>query len=255
MLGMRGCRLGICHPEITRMQVQAIFEAACEVAREGVRVQPEIMIPLVSMVSEMRAQKDIVLQVAEETMKRYKRKIPYSVGAMIELPRAAVTADEIAREADFFSFGTNDLTQTTFGFSRDDAGKFIQNYLSPVGAVPAVRREARQGPLLRVLRRDVPAEDREHPRGRRVLDHRPGGRGGVHPDGRGEGAVHPPDPRSWASAGSTAGSRDRWSSSSGWGSITSPARRTAFPSPGWPRPRRCSGNGWRERQGKSELAG
>ncbi|MBE0604154.1 MAG: pyruvate, phosphate dikinase, partial [Deltaproteobacteria bacterium] len=121
MLGMRGCRLGICYPEITRMQARAIFEAACEVAREGVRVQPEIMIPLISMVSEMRAQKDIVMQVAEETMKRYKRKIPYSVGAMIELPRAAVTADEIAREADFFSFGTNDLTQTTFGFSRDDA--------------------------------------------------------------------------------------------------------------------------------------
>ncbi len=129
MLGMRGCRLGICHPEITRMQARAIFEAACEVAREGVRVQPEIMIPLVSMVSEMRAQKDIVIQVAEETMKRYKRRIPYSVGAMIELPRAAVTADEIAREADFFSFGTNDLTQTTFGFSRDDSGKFIRKYM------------------------------------------------------------------------------------------------------------------------------
>ncbi|MEW6720314.1 MAG: pyruvate, phosphate dikinase [Thermodesulfobacteriota bacterium] len=130
MLGMRGCRLGICHPEITRMQVQAIFEAACEVAREGVRVKPEIMIPLVSMVSEMRAQKEIVVQAAEETMKRYRRKIPYSVGAMIEVPRAAVTADAIAREAEFFSLGTNDLTQTTFGFSRDDAGKFIQRYLS-----------------------------------------------------------------------------------------------------------------------------
>ncbi|MBP2673760.1 MAG: ppdK [Deltaproteobacteria bacterium] len=129
MLGMRGCRLGICHPEITRMQVQAVFEAACEVAREGVRVQPEIMIPLVSMVSEMRAQKSIVLQVAEETMKRYKRKIPYSVGTMIELPRAAVTAGRIAEEAEFFSFGTNDLTQTTFGFSRDDSGKFIQKYM------------------------------------------------------------------------------------------------------------------------------
>jgi pyruvate,orthophosphate dikinase len=130
MLGMRGCRLGICHPEITRMQARAIFEAACEVAREGVKVQPEIMIPLVSMVSEMRAQKEIVIQVAEETMKRYKRKVQYSVGTMIELPRAAVTADKIAEEADFFSFGTNDLTQTTFGFSRDDAGKFIQKYLS-----------------------------------------------------------------------------------------------------------------------------
>jgi len=130
MLGMRGCRLGICHPGITRMQARAIFEAACEVAREGVRVQPEIMIPLVSMVGEMRAQKEIVVQAAEETMKRYKRRIPYSVGAMIELPRAAVTADEIAREADFFSFGTNDLTQTTFGFSRDDSGRFIRKYMS-----------------------------------------------------------------------------------------------------------------------------
>ncbi|MBE0569532.1 MAG: pyruvate, phosphate dikinase [Deltaproteobacteria bacterium] len=129
MLGMRGCRLGICHPEITRMQARAIFEAACEVAREGVRVRPEIMIPLVSMVSEMRAQKEIVIQTAEETMKRYKRKIPYSVGTMIELPRAAVTAEKIAEEADFFSFGTNDLTQMTFGFSRDDAGKFIQKYM------------------------------------------------------------------------------------------------------------------------------
>jgi pyruvate,orthophosphate dikinase len=130
MLGLRGCRLGIYYPEITRMQARAIFEAACEVTREGIRVQPEVMIPLVSMVKEMKAQKDIVVAVAGETMKRYKRKFPYTVGTMIELPRAAVTADEIAREAEFFSFGTNDLTQTTFGFSRDDSGKFIQNYMN-----------------------------------------------------------------------------------------------------------------------------
>ena len=130
MLGMRGCRLGICFPEITVMQVKAIFEAACEAARERIAVRPEIMVPLVSLVSEMRAQKDIIRQVADETMKRYKRKIAYSVGAMIEVPRAIITAGDIAREAEFFSFGTNDLTQTTFGFSRDDAGKFIQNYLS-----------------------------------------------------------------------------------------------------------------------------
>ncbi len=136
MLGMRGCRLGICHPEITRMQARAIFEAACEVAREGIRVQPEVMIPLVGMVSEMKAQKDIVVQAAQETMKRYKRKIPYAVGAMIELPRAVVTADRIAREAEFFSFGTNDLTQMTFGFSRDDAGKFIQKYMSRSESCP-----------------------------------------------------------------------------------------------------------------------
>jgi pyruvate,orthophosphate dikinase len=130
MLGLRGCRLGIYYPEITRMQARAIFEAACDVTREGIRVQPEVMIPLVSMVGEMRAQKEIVVAVAEETMRRHKRKFPYTVGTMIELPRAAVTADEIATEAEFFSFGTNDLTQTTFGFSRDDSGKFIQHYMN-----------------------------------------------------------------------------------------------------------------------------
>ena len=130
MLGLRGCRLGIFYPEITRMQARAIFEAACDVTREGIRVQPEVMIPLVSMAAEMRAQKEIVVAVAEETMRRHKKKFPYTVGTMIELPRAAMTADEIATEAEFFSFGTNDLTQTTFGFSRDDSGKFIQHYMN-----------------------------------------------------------------------------------------------------------------------------
>jgi len=130
MLGLRGCRLGIYYPEITRMQARAIFEAACDVTRDGIRVHPEVMIPLVSMVGEMKAQKEIVVAVAEETMRRHKRKFPYTVGTMIELPRAAVTADEIAAEAEFFSFGTNDLTQTTFGFSRDDSGKFIQHYMN-----------------------------------------------------------------------------------------------------------------------------
>jgi len=130
MLGLRGCRLGIYYPEITRMQARAIFEAACDVTREGIRVHPEVMIPLVSMVGEMRAQKEIVVAMAEETMRRHKKKFPYTVGTMIELPRAAVTADEIATEAEFFSFGTNDLTQTTFGFSRDDSGKFIQHYMN-----------------------------------------------------------------------------------------------------------------------------
>jgi pyruvate,orthophosphate dikinase len=129
MLGLRGCRLGIAYPEITRLQARAIFEAACEAAREGIRVQPEVMIPLVSLAGEVKALKDIVAQVAGETMKRYKRKILYSVGTMIELPRAALTADEIAREADFFSFGTNDLTQATFGISRNDSGPIMQNYL------------------------------------------------------------------------------------------------------------------------------
>lgn len=104
------------------------MEAACELAKEGIKIVPEIMIPLVGMVSEMKSQKDLVREVAQETMKRYNVKLSYLVGTMIELPRAAVTADRIAEEAEFFSFGTNDLTQTTFGFSRDDAAKFIDHY-------------------------------------------------------------------------------------------------------------------------------
>jgi pyruvate,orthophosphate dikinase len=128
MLGLRGCRLGITMPEITRMQARAIIEAACELAKEGKKIVPEIMIPLVGMVSEMKAQKDLIREVAAETMKRYNTKLTYLVGTMIELPRAAVTADRIAQEAEFFSFGTNDLTQTTFGFSRDDAAKFVDYY-------------------------------------------------------------------------------------------------------------------------------
>jgi pyruvate,orthophosphate dikinase len=128
MLGLRGCRLGITMPEITRMQARAIIEAACELAKEGKKIVPEIMIPLVGMVSEMKSQKDLVRDVAQDTMKRYNVKLSYLVGTMIELPRAAVTAGRIAEEAEFFSFGTNDLTQTTFGFSRDDAAKFIDYY-------------------------------------------------------------------------------------------------------------------------------
>ncbi len=128
MLGLRGCRLGITMPEITRMQARAIIEAACELAKEGKKIVPEIMIPLVGMVAEMKSQKDLIREVAQETMKRYGVKLSYLVGTMIELPRAAVTAERIAEEAEFFSFGTNDLTQTTFGFSRDDAAKFIDHY-------------------------------------------------------------------------------------------------------------------------------
>ena len=128
MLGLRGCRLGITMPEITRMQARAIMEAACELAKEGKKIVPEIMIPLVGMVSEMKSQKELVREVAQETMKRHNLKLSYLIGTMIELPRAAVTADGIAEEAEFFSFGTNDLTQTTFGFSRDDAAKFIDHY-------------------------------------------------------------------------------------------------------------------------------
>lgn len=128
MLGLRGCRLGITMPEITRMQARAIMEAACELAKEGIKIVPEVMIPLVGMVSEMKSQKDLIREVAQETMRRYDVKLSYLIGTMIELPRAAVTAEHIATEAEFFSFGTNDLTQTTFGFSRDDAAKFIDYY-------------------------------------------------------------------------------------------------------------------------------
>ena len=128
MLGHRGCRLGITYPEITKMQAEAIFSAACELAKRKIKVTPEIMIPLVGHVKELKAQKKIVVSVAEEVMKKNKVKIDYLVGTMIELPRGAITADEIAFEADFFSFGTNDLTQTTFGFSRDDAVKFLRAY-------------------------------------------------------------------------------------------------------------------------------
>ncbi len=128
MLGHRGCRLGISHPEITEMQAQAIFEAACEVAKEGVKVIPEVMIPLVGHVNELRAQREIVDRMAKEVMGQTGMKIKYMVGTMIELPRAAITADQIAQVAQFFSYGTNDLTQTVFGLSRDDAGKFLPFY-------------------------------------------------------------------------------------------------------------------------------
>jgi pyruvate, orthophosphate dikinase len=129
MLGLRGCRLGIIYPEITEMQVRAIFEAACTVAARKGRVMPEVMIPLTASVVEFRKQALIVRQVAEEVFQERQITVPYLLGTMIELPRAALTADEIAREAQFFSFGTNDLTQTTWGLSRDDAGKFLPYYI------------------------------------------------------------------------------------------------------------------------------
>ncbi|HEY9013986.1 MAG TPA: putative PEP-binding protein, partial [Gemmatimonadales bacterium] len=129
MLGLRGCRLGIIYPEITAMQVRAIFEAACTVAARKGRVMPEVMIPLTASVVEFRKQALIVRQVAEEVFQERQITVPYLLGTMIELPRAALTADELAREAQFFSFGTNDLTQTTWGLSRDDAGRFLPFYL------------------------------------------------------------------------------------------------------------------------------
>jgi len=130
MLGHRGCRLGIVFPEITEMQARAIFEAACEVKNGGIDVKPEIMIPLVGHVNELRLQKDVVDRVAGEVFGEYGATLDYKVGTMIEIPRAAITADEIAEVAEFFSFGTNDLTQTTFGMSRDDAGKFLGYYVA-----------------------------------------------------------------------------------------------------------------------------
>ena len=129
MLGLRGCRLGILYPEITAMQARAIFEAACTVAERKGRVQPEVMVPLTATVVEFRKQALIIRQVAEEVFRERQITVPYLLGTMIELPRAALTADEIAREAQFFSFGTNDLTQTTWGLSRDDAGRFLPIYL------------------------------------------------------------------------------------------------------------------------------
>jgi pyruvate,orthophosphate dikinase len=129
MLGHRGCRLGISYPEITEMQARAIFEAACELRREGKRPFPEVMIPLVASPQELAAQREIVQKVAEETMAAYGTKVRFLIGTMIELPRACLVAGEIAEEADFFSFGTNDLTQTCLGLSRDDAGKFLPTYV------------------------------------------------------------------------------------------------------------------------------
>ena len=135
MLGFRGCRLGILHPEITRMQARAIFEAAAQVQRAGKRVIPEIMIPLVGDPEELRRQRAEVEAVAAEVMARLKVSVPHTIGTMIEIPRAAVLADEIAGYADFFSFGTNDLTQMTFGYSRDDSGRFLPEYVD-AGILP-----------------------------------------------------------------------------------------------------------------------
>jgi len=129
MLGHRGCRLGVLYPEITEMQVRAILEAACDVRREGKKAVPEIMIPLVSHTNELKAQVEVIRRVAAEVFRRRKATVPYLVGTMIELPRAALLADQLAEHAEFFSFGTNDLTQTTFGISRDDAGGFLPYYL------------------------------------------------------------------------------------------------------------------------------
>ncbi len=136
MLGHRGCRLGITYPEISEMQARAIFQAAAELTKKRIKVLPEVMIPLAGSVTELANQGAIVERVAQEVQKETKAKFTYLIGTMIELPRACVVADQIAKEAEFFSFGTNDLTQTTFGFSRDDVGSFLPEYVSK-GILPA----------------------------------------------------------------------------------------------------------------------
>jgi pyruvate, orthophosphate dikinase len=129
MLGFRGCRLGLLFPEVTRMQCRAIFEAACHVQGERKKVELEIMVPLVSLSEELRQQRELIEEVAMQVMGEHGMTIEYHIGTMIELPRAALMADRIAAHADFFSFGTNDLTQTTFGLSRDDSSRFLPNYI------------------------------------------------------------------------------------------------------------------------------
>src|SRR6187551_319118 len=128
MLGHRGCRLGIAYPEITEMQARAIFEAAADVAKKKIKVKPEIMIPLVGFKKELDLQVEVVHRVAKEVMAEKKTKLNYMVGTMIEVPRGALTSDEIAQTAEFFSFGTNDLTQMGLGMSRDDSGSFLPAY-------------------------------------------------------------------------------------------------------------------------------
>ena len=129
MMGHRGCRLAVTYPEIARMQTRAVMEAAIEVKQEkGYDIVPEIMIPLVGERKELKYVKDVVVDTAEKVKEEKGSDIAYHIGTMIEIPRAALTADEVAKEAEFFSFGTNDLTQMTFGFSRDDAGKFLDAY-------------------------------------------------------------------------------------------------------------------------------
>ncbi len=148
MMGLRGCRLGLLYPEISRMQVQAIFEAAIALKKEGIEVLPEIMIPLIGHVNELKIARAQLESVAEEIMKRESLEIEYMFGTMIEVPRACVTANEIAEHAEFFSFGTNDLTQMTFGFSRDDAeGKFLQRYLEGIDVDGVKQKVITQNPF------------------------------------------------------------------------------------------------------------
>ena len=129
MLGHRGCRLGITYPEITEMQARAIIEAALNLKERGIEAKPEIMVPLIGTIAEFESQEEIIRATAAKSFEERNDTIEYLVGTMIEIPRAALTADLIAQRADFFSFGTNDLTQMAFGYSRDDAGKFLPIYI------------------------------------------------------------------------------------------------------------------------------
>ncbi len=129
MMGHRGCRLPITYPEILEMQTRAIIEAAIELTKKGIIVKPEIMIPVVGIANEVKLLKGQIVEISDELIKKNNVKLEYKVGTMIEVPRACLIADEIAAEAEFFSFGTNDLTQLTFGFSRDDSGKFLPDYI------------------------------------------------------------------------------------------------------------------------------
>lgn len=129
MLGLRGCRLGNLYPEITEMQTRAIIEASLELKKEGITAIPEIMVPLTGIVYEFKAQKEIIEKTIQQVFSEHSDSIEYKIGTMIEIPRAALTAHKIAKEADFFSFGTNDLTQMTFGYSRDDVAKFLPLYI------------------------------------------------------------------------------------------------------------------------------
>jgi pyruvate,orthophosphate dikinase len=148
MMGLRGCRLGLLYPEINEMQVRAIFEAAIAVKKEGKDVEPEIMIPLIGHVNELRFSREMLEKVAKDVMEEKKTQIAYKFGTMIEVPRACVTANEIAQYAEFFSFGTNDLTQMTFAFSRDDAeGKFLQRYLEGIEVNKTKQKVLTQNPF------------------------------------------------------------------------------------------------------------
>ena len=171
MLGHRGCRLGITYPEITEMQARAIFEAVVQVAKKGKKVIPEVMIPLIGSVQELENQKAIVKRVADEVLaKAGLKKQKYLIGTMIEIPRAALLADQVAKEAEFFSFGTNDLTQTTMGLSRDDYTKFSKDYedkkifkADPFGVLD----QDGVGMLIKMGRREGP-RDRPRPRSRHL---------------------------------------------------------------------------------------